>query len=150
MAPNTSNGNRRRPSKVGRCRGGDNDQVEFGCIAAGGGERFLRRSDGKVGRRFVRRRATALTDAGALDDPGIVGVRDFGKIVVDDDLGRQVAANPSYNAAQGELTQSLAGLVTCAAKAAVRFSRRRFQFAVSAAKSAAMDGQQIPLRQAPW
>ena len=87
-----------REGQVGR-GGADDDQVDVGRRAPGGGQR-LRGGARRRGRRSVSpsTASAALADAGALDDPGVAGVDDLGQVVVGDDARRQIVADAGDDA----------------------------------------------------
>ena len=87
---------------AGKVRSGvvvaDDDQVDVGRRAAGGGQRLRRRPWRRSDVVSPSRRFVALADAGALADPGVGGVDDLGQVVVGDDSRGQIVAHAGDDA----------------------------------------------------
>ena len=93
---------RRQPGRqaVGRDRR-DDDGVELRGRAPGVGERALARPCGEPGELLVRPQDAALADAGAPDDPRVVGVQARPEVAVGDDPLGQRGADAEDPGAQG-------------------------------------------------
>src|SRR5215469_5377490 len=65
-----------------------------------GVQRTARSFDGEVAGRLAVRGAAALADAGALANPGVVGVHHLGEVVIGHDLVGQIVAHPRHCATQ--------------------------------------------------
>ncbi len=80
-----------RKGLVGR-RGGQDDEIDVLRVDLRCLQRPLRCGDGKVGSQFAVGGDVALPDAGALDDPVIARVDEFGEFRVGEDLLGEIGA----------------------------------------------------------